>query len=99
MKQYVERMKAGTTPFVIRLRFIFLISLALLALLFALAPYILESATEYLLAVQIGEILLGLICTISGIFIALKDPAMTMKMLGGVFALFYIITIGDLLFQ
>lgn len=99
MKQYVDTMKSGTTPFVIRLRFIFLIALGLLALLFALAPYLLETADIPLFTVQIGEILLGLICTISGILIAIKDPAMTMRMLGGLCAVFYIVAIADVLFR
>ena len=115
MKKYAENLKVGTTPFVIRLRFIFLISIALLALLFALTPYIektlpLETIeigkivlgflpALFVKFVMIGKIVLGLVCTVSGILIAIKDPAMTLKMFGGAFAVIYIITIADLIFR
>ena len=97
MKQYIENLKSGTTPFVIRLRFIFLISVTCLVLLHALHTF--KSGFLPLLAMQIGEIILGLICIVSGILIAIKDPAMTFKMFGGVFAAIYIMTIVDYLLQ
>ena len=94
MKTYIETMKAGTTPLVVRLRVIFLTFFALFAILFAVTPLLLENQVSFF-AVKIGAAILGGICAAVGPVIAIKDPAMTMKMLGGFFFAIYIITVID----
>ena len=92
MRKYVESLKAGTTVAVVRLRVAFLLLIGLLVVLtllhsaFGLIPH-----DPFLILSAV----IGALCAVMGPFIAWKDPAMTMKMFGGVFSLFYLVTVYD----
>ena len=94
MKDYALSLKAGTTPVVVRLRVIFLSLLALsVAVSAAVQFFPVEQAIAS--ALWIFRTILWLICGLLGPFIAWKDPAMSMKMLGGMFFIMMAFEIFD----
>ena len=99
MKSYAEELKKGTTDLVIRLRFIFLISLTILVALYAASSYLVQTAGLSPTAILVIQIILGGICALTGPIIALKDPTMSMKMFGAFFSIFYISAIAERLFS
>ena len=84
MRDYALRLKAETTTTVVRLRVAFLSLLAISILLTLATQFLILSPTTAQIIWVVRAILL-VICALMGPFIAWKDPAMTFKMLGGMF--------------
>lgn len=84
MREYAMQLKAGTTSTVVRLRVAFLGLLAI-SILLTVAPQFVSMTPAVEQIIWIVRAILLVICALMGPFIAWKDPAMTFKMIGGMF--------------
>lgn len=94
MREYAKTLMAGTTPAVVRLRVAFLSLLAICLVLSAVLQFVSLPPLAMNIC-WIARSVLLVICGLMGPFVAWKDPAMSMKMLGGMLFIFIVFDAFD----